>query len=360
MAAARDEESEFSLNFVTRIVARRRRTVPVSAHMSENFSFSSLGLPEAEGFRRYAELYGHGADVSRGSGEFRAQVRAWRLHGLIIYHRTLSGVIHSRAERVAKDGFTHFVISLVLEGRVTGGAASGFAVAEAGDAFIADTRRATRTEAHEARMITVSVARSVMEAALGSTNGLHGRLLTSPQNLMLADYLVSLVRRADALEPGAMPGLGRALIEILGSIQTSPRRSTAQSRRQTFSRRELVEQHIDASLADPHLSVDSVAADTGISRSALYRLFEQHGGVARQIRKRRLAALRSALDRRDAALPEVLARHYGFDDERQMERLFLEEFGQSASGYRQAVAAVEAGEPEDSRLRWRTWLSEVT
>ncbi|GAD59585.1 transcriptional regulator, AraC family [Brevundimonas abyssalis TAR-001] len=252
------------------------------------------------------------------------------------------------------------MISLVLEGRVTGGAASGFAVAEAGDAFIADTRRATRTEAHEARMITVSVARSVMEAALGSTNGLHGRLLTSPQNLMLADYLVSLVRRADALEPGAMPGLGRALIEILGSIQTSPRRSTAQSRRQTFSRRELVEQHIDASLADPHLSVDSVAADTGISRSALYRLFEQHGGVARQIRKRRLAALRSALDRRDAALPEVLARHYGFDDERQMERLFLEEFGQSASGYRQAVAAVEAGEPEDSRLRWRTWLSEVT
>ncbi|WP_262423385.1 hypothetical protein [Brevundimonas denitrificans] len=73
------------------------------------------------------------------------------------------------------------MISLVLEGRVTGGAASGFAVAEAGDAFIADTRRATRTEAHEARMITVSVARSVMEAALGSTNGLHGRLLTSPQ-----------------------------------------------------------------------------------------------------------------------------------------------------------------------------------
>lgn len=328
--------------------------------MSENFSFSSLGLPEAEGFRRYVELYGHGTDVSRGSGEFRAQVRAWKLHGLILYDRALSGVIHSRAERVARDGFTHFVISLVLEGRVTGGAASGFAVAEAGDVFIADTRRATRTEVQEARMITVSVARSVMEAALGSTNGLHGRLLTSPQNLMLADYLVSLVHRAETLEPAAMPGLGRALIEILGSIQTVRPPIATERRRESFSRRELVEQFMDANLARPDLSVDSISAATGISRSGLYRLFDDLGGVSRQIQRRRLTALRSALDRRDVAALDELALRYGFGGEDQMQRLFLTEFGQTMAEYRQVATVTRPGEPEDSRRRWATWLAEVS
>ncbi|MEH6665385.1 MAG: hypothetical protein V7678_11075 [Brevundimonas sp.] len=94
--------------------------------MVENFDFSSDGLPEAESFRRYAELYGYGADVLRGAGPFRARVKAWRLHGLLLYDRFLSGVVHARSDRVGGDGFTHLVISLVLEGRITGSAASGF------------------------------------------------------------------------------------------------------------------------------------------------------------------------------------------------------------------------------------------
>lgn len=328
--------------------------------MSDVFSFSSDGQAEDEGFRRYAELYGIGADVSRGDGPFRARVRAWRLQGLIIYDRDLSGVIHSRAERIAGDGFDHFVFSLVLEGRVTGGAASGFEVAEAGDVFIADTLRATRTEAHDARMITVSLARPVVEAALGSTTGLHGRLLRPPHNLVLADYLVSLTRRADDLDDSALPGLSRALIEILGSIPSARVRPTSEAHRLAFSRRELVEQHIDARLADPRLSVEAISAATGISRSTLYRLFDQRGGIGRLIQRRRLTALRAALDDRDPASPEALALRFGFGGPDRMERLFRQDFDQSIAAYRRAVDEVEPGAAEDSRRRWRTWLSEIT
>lgn len=328
--------------------------------MSDVFNFSSDDLPQDEAFSRYADLYGIGTDVSRGTGPFRARVRAWRLQGLIIYDRALSGVIHSRAERAGRDGFDHFVFSLVLEGRVTGGAASGFEAAEAGDIFIADTLRATRTEAHDAHMITVSVARPVVEAALGSTTGLHGRLLRPPRSLMLADYLVSLARRADTLEPSALPGLCRALIEILGAVQAAGPRPVSESRRLAFSRRELVEQHIDAHLADPALSVETIGAATGISRSTLYRLFDKRGGVGRLIQRRRLVALRSALDRRDPASPDELARRFGFNGEARMERLFLEEFGFSISAYRLAMAQALPGDADDSRRRWLTWLSEVT
>lgn len=328
--------------------------------MLEVFTFSSDDLPEAEAFSRYAELYGIGTDVSRGSGPFRARVRAWRLKGLIIYDRALSGVVHSRAERIARDGFDHFVISLVVEGRVTGGVASGFGAAEAGDVFIADTIRATRTEAHDARMITVSVARPIVEAALGSTTGLHGLVLRPPQNLMLGDFLVSLVRRAGDLDPPALPGLSRALIEILGSIQAAGARPTSENRRLAFSRRELVERRIDASLADPNLSVETISAATGISRSTLYRLFDKRGGVARLIHRRRLAALRSALDAGEALSPAELARRFGFAGTAQMERLFREDCGQTILAYRQMVAAAEPGGPDDSRRRWLSWLKEVT
>ncbi|MEH6665384.1 MAG: helix-turn-helix domain-containing protein [Brevundimonas sp.] len=208
-------------------------------------------------------------------------------------------------------------------------------------------------------MITLSAGRSVVEAALGSANGFHGRVLKAPGNLVLADYMVSLARRAPTLDAAVLPALSRALIEILGATQTTGRRAGAEGRRLAFSRRERVEQHIDANLADPHLSVESIALATGMSRSSLYRLFDLQSGVGRLIHGRRLAALRSALDRREPASAQALSSRFGFADPDQMTRLFRAEFGESLDSYRVAASAAEAGGPEDSRRRWRTWLSEV-
>lgn len=328
--------------------------------MSERFSFDSLTLSDEDAFQAYALLYDHGSDVTRGEGAFRAQVRAWRLEGVLLFERRLSGVVHSRTARAATDGFDHIVLSLVLSGRVTGGEASGFAEAVAGEIYVTDTARPSRTEFQSAHVLTASISREIIEAARGTATGLHGRVMRAPRNLMLADFLQSLARNGDAIETDAQPGLSRAFIHILASVEEKSARASNEARRREYLRRDAVERMIIENLADPALSVATVSRGTGMSRSALYRLFEDSGGVARLIQRRRLDAVRRALDNREPDRFAEMARTFGFADEAQLVRLFLETYGISPQAYRESVERSEPHGPADSRRRWVGWMTEIT
>ncbi len=325
--------------------------------MRDRFEFNGDGTEAS--FAAYVELYGHGSDVSRGDGAFEARVRGWRMDSLLLFDRWLNGVVHSREARAAQDGFDHFVVTLVVEGELIGSAASGFDRALPGDIVLADTRRASRTEPRHARLITVSVARDVVEAALGGAGGLHGRRVSPPVSAMLGAYMQALADHAETLAPSVLPSLCRAFIEVLSTTAPAGPRGAADARRQAFLRREYVERHIAAHLAEPDLSVATISDATGISRSALYRLFEKQGGVARLIRRRRLDAVRAALDARDPATLDELAERFGLAGGRLLGRQFLEAYGVTPGAYRKALAALDPGAPADSRRRWTTWMTEV-
>ncbi|MDI1326115.1 MAG: helix-turn-helix domain-containing protein [Brevundimonas sp.] len=327
--------------------------------MSERFSFNSDALPREEAFQAYALLYNNGSDVTRGEGEFRAEVRAWRLEGLLLFERRLSGVVHSRGARAGTDGFDHIVLSLVLSGRVTGGQASGFGEAVAGEIYVTDTSRPSRTAFESAHVLTASVSKEIIEAARGGIAGLHGRILKPPRNLMLADYLQSLARNGDAIETEAQPGLSRAFIHVLASVEDKGVRGS-EARRGEYLRRDAVERMIIENLGDACLSVATLSRGMGMSRSALYRLFEDYGGVARLIQKRRLDGVRQALDNREPAQVADLARTFGFTDEAQLSRLFREAYEVSPQAYREEVAASRPDDPVDSRRRWAGWMGELS
>jgi AraC-like DNA-binding protein len=97
-----------------------------------------------------------------------------------------------------------------------------------------------------------------------------------------------------------------------------------------------------------------------MSRSALYRLFEEQGGVARLIQKRRLDGVRRALDNREEARLSDMARTFGFADEFQLGRLFREAYDVSPQGYRERVEASRPNDPQDSRRRWAGWMGEIS
>jgi AraC-like DNA-binding protein len=327
--------------------------------MPDQFQFSSVGLTDDEGFRDYAQLYSGGSDVSRGEGSFHARVRAWRMDNLLLFERILSGVIHARTGRAATDGFDHIVITLVLSGRVTGSQESGFAEVGPGDIYLTDTMRPSRTAFRDAHVLTASVARSLVAVSLGAHAGLHGRVLTDPENLVLADFMQSLARHGDRLRPEVLAGLGRAFIDVLSSATVVDPPGRGEARRKDFMRRETVKRYILDNLGNRSLSVDSVSKATGISRSGLYRLFEVDGGIAGLILARRLEGVRGALDRRGGEALDGLASQFGFSSQTAMGRSFAEAYGQSPLAYRKGVAATVPGDSEDSRRRWASWLTEL-
>lgn len=328
--------------------------------MSERFSFNSQTLSGDDAFAAYVLLHDTGSDVTRGAGAFQAEVRAWRLEGLLLFERRLSGVVHSRSARAGNDGLDLIVLSLVISGRVAGGSESGFEEAVAGDIYVIDACRPSRTVFESAHVLTLGVSRRIIGAARGTTTGLHGRILKAPRNLILADFLQSLARNGDAIELEAQPGLSRAFIHILASVEDTAVRAGNEADRREYLRRDAVERMIVETLADPSLSVATLSRGTGMSRSALYRLFEDQGGVAGLIQKRRLEGVRRALDNRDPSRLPDLARAFGFADEFQLNKLFSEAYEISPQGYRDGVAASRPNDLEDSRRRWAGWMAEIS
>lgn len=328
---------------------------------ADNFRFASDEHPADQAFDLYAALYSRGSDVTRGEGPFFARVRAWRLDKILLFERRLSGVVHARRERIAGDGFDHFVLTHVIEGEVRLEAPGPPRILAPGEAVLLDTRRPMRTAHRDAVILTASIARDVVEAALGPAGRLHGQVLGPPDNLVLADFLASLARRGDALPAAALPALGRAFIDILSSVGGETPRAGREDQRRDLARRETVRRFVLPRLADKALSVDAISAGAGISRSSLYRLFDKQGGVARFILLARLDRLRRIIDAEGAGAPAEaeLVERLGFTSPAQMQRLFAETYGTSLAAYRAAIGDKPRNDPDVARRRWAGWLNEL-
>ena len=326
--------------------------------MTETFRFDSDSLPPDQAFEAYRRLYAAGSDVSRGAGHFFARVRAVRLDGLLLFERRLDGVVHSRTARAGQDGFDHFALHLVLDGELAGGRESRFRRAGPGDLVLADTRRASRTEARGLHLLTASVPRAAVAAACGPVDEVHGRIVSAPRTLVLRDLMQSLVRHADDFDDALLPSLRRAFHELLDATLADPGAASPAVLRIDRARREAAERFILAHLADRDLDAAAVAAGVGASRSSLYRLFAADGGVARYIMSRRLAAVRDALEAGANEPLSVLAEACGLTDESHLNRRFKAAWGQPAGAFRRAVEE-EGDSVAAARRRWAGWMIEL-
>jgi AraC-like DNA-binding protein len=328
--------------------------------MIDRFQFSSDGLASDEAFGAYRRLYEMGSDVSRGTGTFHARVHGVRLDSVLLFERELNGVVHARGARVSGDGFDHFALHLVLGGELLGGPESRFERAGVGDLLLVDTARPSRTEARDLHVLTASVAREAVEAAAGHTDRLHGRIVSAPDTVVLRDLMLSVVRNVHDLPAEALPGITRALVELLGATLDSGSSTTAAARSIDFARRHAVIRHVGGNLGDRTLDADAIARATGQSRSALYRLFRRDGGVAQYVMSRRLAAVRDALEKGSTDSLAVLAERFGFADESHMNRRFNRAYGRPAGAFRREVTSGDPTAVTAARRRWVGWMSEIS
>lgn len=105
----------------------------------------------------------------------------------------------------------------------------------------------------------------------------------------------------------------------------------------------MAERHIMASLHDRHLSPTYLAQQLKISLRQLYRLFDEHGGVAHYIITMRLN--KSLQDLTETASDKMsiteIAHKWGFYDSAHYARVFKKYFGTSPREYRQKTPDIE-------------------
>lgn len=331
--------------------------------MTEMFAFDSAGYGEEEGFALYRDLYAHGSDVERTVDPFFARVRGWRLDRTLLFVREYGGVRHRRSERVAQDGFEHFVLHHVTSGELISGIGDVEVHIGPGETLVLDTRQAMDSGARAVGLITVSLARSATRAAAGRLDHLHGSRIAVQDGALLSALLRALVDEAPHLPPGAQHTVTRTLVDLL-SVAINPAGSGARSDfyRLEYVRREAARRLIEAHLDDRDFTVQDITRETGVSRASLYRLFEVQGGVQRFIQLRRLQHLRDRLDDRDFDSQPLaeLAPQSGFSGESHASRLFKRAFGIAPGAYRAASIRGAQSPAVDLMIRrWSASMSEL-
>ncbi|WP_167858498.1 helix-turn-helix domain-containing protein [Methylobacterium nonmethylotrophicum] len=291
-------------------------------------------------FEAYRRLYSGGADVDRRPGPLRTEVVAHRLPRLLLFDRRLAGVSHVRSpRRVARDGFDHVTIHLVLSGSMMLEVPGTVRRVEAGGLALFDLTRPQRTWTDGAHIVTAAVARDRLGPSVLDGLDLHGRVLGPAEAGLAIDLVRSLAAHAATLTPdlaaAATDSLGLVLGATLASLRdrAAPMPPAVAAGRDRARAVAFIAQH----LADRDLTAAAIASGAGLSRSVLYRLFEPAGGVARFVQSQRVLRLRRALSRvgEDRTIDELTAAA-GFTSPSHAGRVFRETFGVPPGEYRRA------------------------
>ncbi|MEL6323440.1 MAG: helix-turn-helix domain-containing protein [Pseudomonadota bacterium] len=150
--------------------------------------------------------------------------------------------------------------------------------------------------------------------------------IASPQGRLLANAHALLTLRPDVAEIDDLVAAFVSMVErfMLGRSGGERVRECAADAL-AFTLRS----HIEAGLGDSTLTPDALCVAFGISRSALYRHFEEDGGVSRYIRNRRLnrCLLELAGGPPTRGRISAVARRWGFVDQNAFLRQFKKRFG---------------------------------
>lgn len=307
------------------------------------------------------------------SGDFDASLYSYLINGQCMITRC--DTTAQRFERsemdLAQDGLDHYLIQAMISGtqRIQKGGQE--CLFTPGSLLIIDLGANHKAITSDFSNLSLVVPRPLLAPLLNRPDSQASRILTPEQPLVKLAYkhLLTLFEIAGQL-PSAQasrllqPTLSLFAAAINGSTESDEKSQSNIARSLLMRARAEIERnlHLD-------LSVDWYCARLGISKSALYRLFEPSGGVRAYIQERRLQRSAQMLVSPEHAHLHIyeIAFSLGFKSEAHFSRAFRQRFSNSPTEVRESGLTTFASprlhtEPEwfDNKVGDRTyeqWLA---
>ena len=281
------------------------------------------------------------------NGGFSAETRLWDLGSLLISRTIAPSVDVLRTKgHLRRDPVDHWVISYCARGTHFAKTADTELEVSArtpylwslGQEFLHERTHVDRLQLLMTRDAFRDI-RPLLDAACGSA-------LDTPSGHLLGDYMIALERRLPAVTQADFPGIIKA-VGAIGAAAAAPsaERAAVAKPQIDLGRKERVRQAVRRHLRTPTLGPNNLGRLVGISRSNLYRLFEDTGGVARYIQQERLLEAHAILsDPEKTQSISSIAADLCFADASSFTRTFKREFGYTPSEARDvARSGLELG-----------------
>jgi AraC-like DNA-binding protein len=276
------------------------------------------------------------------AGDFAGSIRRHALPSLDV------SVVNSGAQSVmrtpghiARSTDAYFLVGIQTAGRGVVRQDGRDAVLSVGDFALYDSTRPYQLQFDDDfEQIVLKLPGERLRSELRDTEALTATTVSGREGA--GHLLISMIRTLrediDALQPASALAVANGVLSILvAGLQTLPAaRSPGLSQLAAFHLAR-IKRHIDEQLADPALSVSSLAAQLGLSASQIHRVFASEPLTpAQYIWERRLEACS-----RDLREPRLAGRTVseiafgrGFNDAAHFSRVFRERFGCSPREWR--------------------------
>ncbi len=252
-------------------------------------------------------------------------------------------------EMIQQQGLDHILLQFYRRGRSTVASRAVVEPVMETQCVVFDLAQPVRIVADAVDATNVVIPRALLEDQGCRPEVLHGHAFDhggDPFARLVHAFVADVVSCGDLLHQHEAATAARAIVQLCGTYlrgrtgAASPQNLDASIRARRFIEREL---------HDLNLTPAMIAARLGMSRSTLYRLFGETGGVLAYIRDRRLIRAMRILVRGDAARPlriSQLAYAVGFADEKTFGRAFRRRFGfipSEAGSYSLSMGGSQSG-----------------
>ncbi len=295
-------------------------------------SFNSDDFPEGERSSAYQTIVAGPARLTPLAEPFYARITGF-IAGPVRFHY-VEAVPH-RFERsrlkIGMDSADYLVIQHVIQGAVEGDCDGRPLNAPEGSVYCLDFRQPSLLiEQSPTRLHFVTVNRQVALDRLGDIRLLHGAVFGQAEAAAYVGHLEKTYPKLATMRRGEVRGVVNETLDELGALFSKLVPGTAES---LLAR---AKAHVARRLGSRDLTPEGVASALGVSRSQLYLLFRDCGGVARYIWDQRLQHLHAALTTPCESRPLTeLALDFGFTSQAHLSSMFRKVYGEPPSRVRQ-------------------------
>ncbi|WP_419813113.1 helix-turn-helix domain-containing protein [Bacterioplanoides sp.] len=237
----------------------------------------------------------------------------------------------------------HLVVQLYFRGGFSGLSAGKGITVKPGDIAVLDLRYHLKTRDQTSDMICIVIPRSVYQSYNGKQADLTSMVI--PAKHPLAHQIADLLKRLWSELPVLHAELANNLLNqnlerLLDYLTMAQRqiRGTQKSHKQ--QKKEQILALIEANLSSDNLSVTTLASASHVSRSTIYRLFEEDGGLAGYIQKRRLEKCYRLIEQGYSGKLTDIATDWGFTDHSHFSARFKKIFSMTPSELRRQATQV--------------------
>lgn len=343
------------------------------APLTEHTNFSLSEVNDWDQFPMWKESISVVFDIeprdNRWRTGFHAQLDAVMLGPLMLALCDADAQIFRRdASTMARNGMDHFMLQFYEFGEQRVEINDREILHRTGSMLVYDLSREFAGVADRFANLSLIIPRNLLADRVHRPHDQHLRHFTTEEPLVsiLHDFLQSSFRNARSLSAFDAADVGRSALDLaVACLNAGTHSAESPERARRVAGMMAARRVIEANLANPELTPEWVAGQIGMSRSSLYRMFENLGGIVVFIRDLRLRRAYRWLQDPTQAHRGIadLALEAGYSSDTAFGRAFKNKFGLTPNEVRNGLVATHAhdaapdGKPD---RRYESWLTTMT